>query len=53
MTLNPFQRDGVFDAAVLDALPATAETEHFRRVSFPDDLFVFVDGKNSRGIVRR
>ena len=53
MTLNPFQRDGVFDAAALDALPATAETEHFRRVSFPDDLFVFVDGKNSRGIVRR
>ena len=53
MTLNPAVGDGVFDAKALDALPATAETEHFRRVSVPEDLFVFVDGKNSRGIVRR
>lgn len=52
MTLNPFMGDGVFDAAALNALPAVAETPHFRRVQFPEDLFVFVDGKNGRGIVR-
>lgn len=53
MTLNPALNDGVFDAAALDAMPAVVETEHFRRVTFPDDLFVFVDGQNNRGIVRR
>lgn len=53
MTLNPATRDGVFDAAVLDALPAVAETAHFRRIQVPEELFVFVDGKNSKGIVRR
>lgn len=52
LTLNPAIGDGVFDTAALDALPATAETAHFRRVTFPEDLFVFVDGRNSRGIVR-
>lgn len=52
MTLNPAIGDGRFDTAALDALPAAAETEHFRRVSFPEELFVFVDGQNSRGIVR-
>ena len=52
MTLNPAIGDGRFDTAALDALPAVAETDHFRRVSFPEELFVFVDGQNSRGIVR-
>lgn len=53
MTLNPSAGDGAFDAAALDAMPCAAETEHFRRVAFPDDLFVFVDGQNNRGIVRK
>lgn len=52
LTLNPAIGDGVFDAGALEALPCTAETAHFRRVSVPEDLFVFVDGRNNRGIVR-
>ena len=52
LTLNPAIGDGIFDSAWLDGLPAVAETAHFRRVSVPEDLFVFVDGCNSRGIVR-
>lgn len=53
LTLNPTAGDGVFDASLLDELPAVAETPHFRRVAFPSDLFVFVDGQNNRGIVRK
>lgn len=52
LTLNPAVGDGVFDVSILDALPSVAETEHFRRVAFPADLFVFVDGQNNRGIIR-
>ncbi|MDE5945217.1 MAG: phosphoenolpyruvate synthase [Rikenella sp.] len=52
LTLNPAVGDGVFDVSILDVLPSVAETEHFRRVAFPADLFVFVDGQNNRGIIR-
>lgn len=53
LTLNPPTGEGIFDASLLDALPAVAETTYFRRVAFPTDLFVFVDGQNNRGIVRK
>ncbi len=52
LTLNPAIGDGRFDTTALDNLPATAETPHFRRVTFPADLFVFVDGQNNRAIIR-
>ncbi len=52
LTLNPAIGDGRFDTTTLDNLPATAETPHFRRVTFPADLFVFVDGQNNRAIIR-
>ncbi|MCC8036198.1 MAG: phosphoenolpyruvate synthase [Rikenellaceae bacterium] len=51
MTINPFSGDGRFDAAALDAMPASWEGEYFRRVTFPRDLYIFVDGRNDKAVV--
>ncbi|MCD8072169.1 MAG: PEP/pyruvate-binding domain-containing protein, partial [Alistipes sp.] len=51
MTINPFSGDGRFDAAALDAMPAAWEGEYFRRVAFPCDLYIFVDGRSDKAIV--
>ncbi len=52
LTINPFQGDGRFDVAQLDALPALYESEHIRHVRFPKSLYIFVDGRKSRAIIR-
>lgn len=52
ITLDPYRDKGRFDSELLDAMPAIAETAHFRQVRFESDLFVFVDGRNNRSIVR-
>lgn len=53
LTINPFMGDGSFDEAALDALPAVWEGEFVRHVRFPQSLYIFVDGRNSRAIVRQ
>lgn len=53
MTLNPFAGDGVCRMDLLGGMPAVEESDFFRWVRFDRDLFVFVDGKNGKGIVRR
>lgn len=52
MTINPFSGDGSFDSATLDAMPATEEGEYFRRVRFDNPLYIFVDGRNSKAVVK-
>lgn len=52
ITLDPYRGDGRFDSALLDSMAAIGESPHFRHVRFDSDLFVFVDGKNNRAIVR-
>lgn len=52
MTINPFMEDGWFDEAMLNEMPADAETEYVRMVSFAEPLFVFVDGIHNKGIVK-
>ncbi|MDR0954347.1 MAG: phosphoenolpyruvate synthase, partial [Rikenellaceae bacterium] len=51
MTINPFIGDGRFDVERLGAMPAVEETEFVRRVRFDQPLYIFIDGKNNRGIV--
>ena len=51
LTLNPFRGDGRYDIAMLDAMQAVSETEFVRHVRFPEPLFIFVDGRNGKGIV--
>lgn len=50
-TINDFNGDGVYNRAVLDALPAVEETAHVRHVRFPQALSIKVDGKKKLGYV--
>ena len=50
-TINDFNGDGVYNRAVLDALPAVEETAHVRHVRFPQALAIKVDGKKKLGYV--
>lgn len=52
LTLNPFLGDGAFDTARLDAMQAVYESDRIRVVRFPEPLYIFVDGKNNRAIIR-
>lgn len=52
LTINPFIEDGVFDISSLDAMEATSQTEYLRVVRFAKPLYIFVDGRNSRAIIR-
>jgi hypothetical protein len=51
MTINPFLKDGFYDPAYLDALPAVYEDEFIRHVRFTEDLEVRIDGRTHRGVV--
>ncbi len=53
LTINPFLNDGKFNIALLDAMPAEEETEHLRRVQFPEPLYIFIDGRNNKGLIQR
>ena len=50
-TIRPYQGDGTFDEARLNALPAEYESHRLRLVKFPAPLFIKMDGRHSRGIV--
>lgn len=52
LTLNPFIGDGIFDTTQLDAMEAIFENDNIRHVRFDEELYVFVDGKNNKGIVK-
>ena len=50
-TIRPYQGDGTFDEARLNALPVEYESHSLRLVKFPTPLFIKMDGRHSRGIV--
>lgn len=50
-TINDFNGDGVYNRAILDALPAVEEAAHVRHVRFPHALSIKVDGKKKLGYV--
>lgn len=52
MTLNPFMGDGTLDEALLDAMPAVEEARFVRHVRFNRPLYIFVDGRNNKGVVK-
>jgi CheY-like chemotaxis protein len=53
LTINPFMGDGKFDIDALDAMPAMEEGEFVRRVRFNRPLYIFVDGRKNRGIIKQ
>ena len=52
LTINPFMGDGRFDEGRLDAMPAVYESESVRHVRFDAPLYIYIDGRKNKGIVR-
>ena len=50
-TVNPYKQDGLFNKAVLDAMPAIEETAHVRHVRFASPLTILMDGVKQEGVV--
>lgn len=52
MTIDPSAGNGIFRVERLDAMKADYEGEFLRRVHFDKPLYVYVDGKSNKGIVK-
>ena len=52
LTINPFMGDGSFDAARLDRMEALYESTYVRHVRFDAPLYIYIDGRKNKGIVR-
>lgn len=52
LTINPFRGDGIFREDLLDARKALYEGTYLRHVRFDRPLWVCVDGRSNRGMVR-
>jgi CheY-like chemotaxis protein len=52
LTINPYQQDGMLDTSYLDSLEAEYESEFIRHVKFQSPLYVFVDGRKNKGIIK-
>jgi len=53
LTINPFIGDGGLDFTLLAAAETINETHYVRHVRFPKPLYIFVDGRNSKGIITK
>ncbi len=52
LTISPFNGDGTFDTSRLDSMEAIYESEMVRVVRFDNPLYIFIDGKNSKAIIK-
>ena len=52
LTIDPTAGNGIFRVERLDAMKADYEGEFLRRVHFEEPLYVYVDGKSNKGIVK-
>ena len=52
LTINPFRGDGIFRQDRLDALEALCEGDYLRSVRFDRPLWVCIDGRSDKGIVK-
>ena len=52
LTINPFQNDGIMDFDRLNSMNAVYESKYMRAVKFDKPLYIFIDGRKSKGIVR-
>lgn len=51
MTISPFLGDGIYDVSKLNGMEAVEETEFIRHVKFERPLYIFIDGRHSKGII--
>ncbi len=52
LTINPYRGNGLFREERLDGMPAVHEGTYLRQVRFEQPLFVAIDGRANKGIVR-
>ncbi len=52
LTINPFMGDGGLDMNTLAATETVSETQYVRHVRFPEPLYIFVDGRNNKAIIK-
>jgi hypothetical protein len=52
LTINPFAGDGGLDMEVLSSAKAVAETQYVRHVRFDKPLFIFIDGRNNKAVIK-
>lgn len=52
-TIDPDGGNGFIDMDYLDSLPAVHESDSIRIVRFPDQLTIAINGRKSKGIVRK
>ena len=52
LTINPFRGDGIFREGELDGRCAVYEGTFLRQVRFEKPLWVCIDGRSNKGIVK-
>jgi hypothetical protein len=52
LTINPYMGDGYLDLEALAAAETVTESEYVRHIRFPQPLYIFVDGRNNKAIIR-
>jgi hypothetical protein len=52
LTINPFMGDGGLDIGALEAAETVSESDYVRHVRFPEPLYIFVDGRNNKAIIK-
>jgi CheY-like chemotaxis protein len=51
LTINPYLKDGIYNVAYLDQMPAVKQTRFLRHVRFDSALKIEIDGKTNRAVV--
>jgi hypothetical protein len=52
LTINPYMKDGLFNSEKLNSMDALHESKYLRHVRFQNPLFIYIDGRKNRGIIR-
>ena len=52
ITTNPFMGDGGFNTDILPTGEMISETHFVRHVRFPKPLYIFVDGRNNKAVIK-
>lgn len=50
-TVNPYDKDGYYDTAFLDAQPAVYDDGFIRHLRFYSPLNIYIDGKKNKGVI--
>jgi hypothetical protein len=52
LTINPFMNDGLFKESELDLMDAIHDSKYLRHIRFSQQLYIYVDGKKNKGIIK-